>query len=81
MKLRRFGAPRETDANAAAPDKATPEQQRSCPQCGALISARAKTCLHCSADLGVPLDEHISRVLQAMQAIAPTLGLDGSLAK
>lgn len=51
MKLRRFGAPRETDANAAAPDKATPEQQRSCPQCGALISARAKTCLHCSADL------------------------------
>lgn len=51
MKLRRFGAPRETDANAAAPGKATPEQQRSCPQCGALISARAKTCLHCGADL------------------------------
>jgi len=36
---------------------------------------------HATADLGVPLDEHISRVLQAMQAIAPTLGLDGSLAK
>lgn len=36
---------------------------------------------HATADLGVPLDEHISRVLQAMQAIAPALGLDGSLAK
>ena len=36
---------------------------------------------HATADLGVPLDEHIGRVLQAMQAIAPTLGLDGSLVK
>jgi putative nucleotidyltransferase with HDIG domain len=36
---------------------------------------------HAAADLGVPLDEHIGVVLQAMQAIAPTLGLDGSLAK
>jgi putative nucleotidyltransferase with HDIG domain len=36
---------------------------------------------HAAADLGVPLDEHIGRVLQAMQVIAPTLGLDGSLAK
>jgi putative nucleotidyltransferase with HDIG domain len=36
---------------------------------------------HAAADLGVPLDEHIGHVLQAMQAIAPTLGLDGSLAK
>ncbi len=36
---------------------------------------------HAAADLGVPLDEHIGNVLQAMQAIAPTLGLDGSLAK
>lgn len=36
---------------------------------------------HAAADLGVPLDEHIGRVLQAMQAIAPALGLDGSLAK
>jgi predicted hydrolase (HD superfamily) len=36
---------------------------------------------HAAADLGVPLDEHIGRVLQAMQAVAPTLGLDGSLAK
>jgi len=53
MKLRRFGAPREAEPNAAAPDKAASavEQQRSCPQCGALISARAKTCLHCNADL------------------------------
>lgn len=32
-----------------------------------------------AADLGVPLDEHLSIVLRAMQAIAPTLGLDGSL--
>ena len=31
-------------------------------------------------DLGMPLDEHIGVVLQAMQAIAPTLGLDGNLA-
>ena len=30
-------------------------------------------------DLNVPLDEHIGVVLQAMQAIAPTLGLDGRL--
>lgn len=36
---------------------------------------------HAAADLGVPLDEHIGHVLQAMQAIAPMLGLDGSLAK
>ena len=36
---------------------------------------------HAAADLGVPLDEHIGVVLQAMQAIAPTLGLDGSLVK
>ena len=34
-----------------------------------------------TADLGVPLAEHIGRVLQAMQAIAPALSLDGSLAK
>jgi putative nucleotidyltransferase with HDIG domain len=33
-----------------------------------------------AAALGVPLDEHLSIVLRAMQAIAPTLGLDGSLA-
>ena len=34
-----------------------------------------------AADLGVPLDEHINVVLYAMQAIAPTLSLDGSLVK
>lgn len=34
-----------------------------------------------AAELGVPLDEHIGVVLQAMQASAPTLGLDGSLVK
>jgi putative nucleotidyltransferase with HDIG domain len=36
---------------------------------------------HAAADLGVPLEEHIGVVLEAMQAIAPTLGLDGSLVK
>ena len=36
---------------------------------------------HAAVDLGVPLDEHIGVVLSAMQAIAPTLGLDGSLAR
>jgi putative nucleotidyltransferase with HDIG domain len=34
-----------------------------------------------AADLGVPLDEHIGVVLQAMQSIATALGLDGSLVK
>jgi len=34
---------------------------------------------HAAVDLGVPLDEHITVVLHAMQAIAPTLSLDGSL--
>jgi putative nucleotidyltransferase with HDIG domain len=34
---------------------------------------------HAAVELGVPLDEHIGVVLQAMQAIAPTLSLDGSL--
>lgn len=32
-----------------------------------------------AVDLGVPLDEHITIVLHAMQAIAPALGLDGRL--
>lgn len=36
---------------------------------------------HAAVDLGVPLDEHITVVLHAMQAIAPTLSLDGSLVK
>jgi len=34
---------------------------------------------HAAAALGVPLDEHIDVVLRAMQGIAPTLNLDGSL--
>jgi LysM repeat protein len=49
MKLRRWGAP--PDDRAAAPDKAAADRQRICPQCGSIISAHAKTCLHCSADL------------------------------
>ena len=36
---------------------------------------------HAAADLGVPLDEHITIVLHALQEIAPTLSLDGSLVK
>ena len=36
---------------------------------------------HAAVDLGVPLDEHIAVVLHALQAIAPTLSLDGSLVK
>jgi putative nucleotidyltransferase with HDIG domain len=34
-----------------------------------------------AAELGVPLDEHIARVLAAMQAIAPELGLAGQPAE
>jgi putative nucleotidyltransferase with HDIG domain len=34
---------------------------------------------HAAVDLGVPLDEHVTVVLRAMQAIAPILSLDGSL--
>ena len=36
---------------------------------------------HAAVALGVPLDEHILVVLHAMQAIAPTLSLYGSLVK
>ena len=35
---------------------------------------------HAAVALSVPLEEHIGIVLQAMQSIAPVLGLDGSLA-
>ncbi len=49
MKLRRFGAPRHDET--ATPDSAAPEPQRLCPQCGSSISARAKTCAYCGADL------------------------------
>jgi putative nucleotidyltransferase with HDIG domain len=34
---------------------------------------------HAAVELGVPLDEHINVVLHALQMIAPTLSLDGSL--
>jgi putative nucleotidyltransferase with HDIG domain len=34
---------------------------------------------HAAVELGVPLDEHINVVLHALQTIAPTLSLDGSL--
>lgn len=52
MKLRRFGAPRADESSAdPAASNTPPDQQRVCPQCGALISSRAKTCLHCGADL------------------------------
>jgi LysM repeat protein len=48
MKFPRPGKERGTEP---APDSATPEQQRLCPQCHAKISSRAKTCLYCGADL------------------------------
>jgi LysM repeat protein len=50
MKFPRPGKPRAADT-PAAPDSAAPESQRLCPQCGATISTRAKTCMNCSADL------------------------------
>lgn len=50
MKFPRFGKSRADEA-PAAPDSATPESQRLCPQCGATISTRAKTCMNCGADL------------------------------
>ena len=36
---------------------------------------------HATADLGVELNEHIQTVLEALQGIAPELGLDGRLAQ
>jgi putative nucleotidyltransferase with HDIG domain len=36
---------------------------------------------HAAVALGMPLDEHITVVLHALQAIAPALSLDGSLVK
>ena len=36
---------------------------------------------HGAADLGVDLEEHIAFCIEAMKAIAPELGLDGSAAK
>lgn len=46
MKLRRFGTPREEP-----PAGSQPEAQRVCPQCGASISVRAKTCIHCGTNI------------------------------
>ncbi len=44
MKLRRFGTAPENQTSE-------PEAQRTCPNCGSLVSTRAKTCVHCGADL------------------------------
>lgn len=49
MKFPRLGRPR-ADKPATA-ENAAPESQRVCPRCGATISARAKTCVYCGADL------------------------------
>jgi LysM repeat protein len=49
MKFPRTGKSRA--AEPAAPENAAPETQRLCPQCGATISSRAKTCAYCNADL------------------------------
>jgi LysM repeat protein len=49
MKFPRPGKPRTEEPTA--PDSAAPESQRVCPQCGATISTRAKTCMNCGADL------------------------------
>jgi LysM repeat protein len=50
MKFPRLGKPRATET-PAAPENTAPESQRLCPQCGATISTRAKTCMNCGADL------------------------------
>jgi LysM repeat protein len=50
MKFPRPGKPRAAE-EPAAPESAAPELQRVCPQCGATISTRAKTCMNCGADL------------------------------
>jgi LysM repeat protein len=50
MKFPRLGKPRAAKT-PAAPEDAAHESQRSCPQCGAIISSRAKTCIYCNADL------------------------------
>ncbi|HZY44250.1 MAG TPA: LysM peptidoglycan-binding domain-containing protein [Anaerolineae bacterium] len=44
MKLRRFGAVPENQPIEK-------ETQRTCPNCGSLVSTRAKTCVHCGEDL------------------------------
>lgn len=44
MKLRRFGAAPKNQASEKEP-------QRTCPNCGSLVSTHAKTCIHCGIDL------------------------------
>ncbi len=63
MKLRRAGALRE---EAASAQNVAIEQQRTCPQCGALIAARAKTCLNCGANLVAIAQAEIAKA-QAIQ--------------
>jgi LysM repeat protein len=50
MKFPRPGKPRAAE-ESTAPESAAPESQHVCPQCGATISSRAKTCVYCGADL------------------------------
>ena len=50
MKFPRIGQSRAAEPSAP-PETAAPESQRLCPQCGAAIAARAKTCMNCGADL------------------------------
>jgi LysM repeat protein len=61
MKLRRFGPPQ--------PDQSVAEKelQRTCPNCGSLISTRAKTCIHCGIDLAAIAAQE-QRVQQAQRA-------------
>jgi LysM repeat protein len=63
MKLRRADALRE---EAAPAQHAASEQQRTCPQCGALIAARAKTCMNCGANLVAIAQAEIAKA-QAIQ--------------
>lgn len=51
MKFPRLKPARAGDPNTPTASESTAEQQRLCPQCGATISSRAKTCLYCNADL------------------------------
>jgi LysM repeat protein len=51
MKFLRSSKPSEASAAEPAPPESPPESQRLCPQCGAIIAARARTCLNCGTDL------------------------------
>jgi LysM repeat protein len=50
MKFPRAEKPRAPE-EPAAPENTASEPQRLCPQCGATISSRARTCVYCGADL------------------------------